>query len=61
MNTTMKFKFVSRICVVLLLSTTLQACVVGNVVGTAVGATVEVIKIPFKVAGAAVDVIIPGG
>lgn len=51
----------SKILVVLVLSSTLQACVVGNVVGTAVGATIEVVKIPFRVAGAAVDVIIPGG
>ncbi len=34
------------------------ACV-GTVVGTAVDATIEVAKVPFKVAGAAVDVVIP--
>ncbi len=54
-------KSVNRFLTILLLSSVLQACVVGNVVGTAVGATIEVVKIPFRVAGAAVDVIIPGG
>lgn len=38
----------------------LSSCV-GAVIGTAVDATVEVAKVPFKVAGAAVDVIVPDG
>ena len=50
-----------RIAGIVLISIMLQGCVVGNVVGTAIGATVEVIKVPFRIAGAAVDVIIPGG
>ena len=33
----------------------------GTVVGTAVDVTLEVAKVPFKVAGAVVDVAIPDG
>lgn len=38
----------------------LNACV-GSIVGVAVDTTIEVVKIPFKVAGAAIDLAIPGG
>ena len=38
----------------------MSACV-GTVVGAAVDTTIEVAKVPFKVAGAAVDVIVPDG
>lgn len=37
---------------------TLTACL-GTVVGTAVDVTLEVAKVPFKVAGAAIDVATP--
>ena len=40
---------------------TLNGCVVAAAAGAAVGATVEVVKIPFKVLGAAVDLAVPGG
>ena len=43
----------------LLLTLLLQQGCVGAVIGTAVDTTVAVAKVPFKVAGAAVDVIIP--
>lgn len=38
----------------------LQACV-GTVVGAVVDTTIEVAKVPFKVAGAAVEVMVPDG
>ena len=40
----------------LILYLTLQGCV-GAVVGAAVDTTIEVAKVPFKVAGAAIDVV----
>jgi len=43
---------------VLLLGLGLGSCV-GVVVGAAVDTTIEVAKVPFKVAGAAVDVVVP--
>ena len=43
---------------VVLLSLALTACL-GTVVGTAVDVTLEVAKVPFKVAGAVVDVATP--
>ncbi len=61
MKQKLKLMSLSKILAVLVLSSALQACVVGSMVGTAVGATVEVVKIPFRVAGAAVEIIIPGG
>ena len=42
------------ICVFLVLS----ACA-GTLVGTAADVTLEVAKVPFKVVGAAVDVVVP--
>jgi hypothetical protein len=46
------FRFVFAVC---LLSLSLQGCV-GLIVGTAVDVAVEVVKVPFKVGGAIVDV-----
>ncbi|MSR11852.1 MAG: hypothetical protein EXR84_08640 [Gammaproteobacteria bacterium] len=43
---------------ILLLSITSNGCV-GAIVGAAVDTTIEVVKIPFKVVGAAVDLAIP--
>ncbi|MBL4572610.1 MAG: NF038104 family lipoprotein [Gammaproteobacteria bacterium] len=40
------------------LSLLLFSCV-GAVVGAAVDTTIEVVKIPFKVVGAAVDLVVP--
>ena len=40
----------------LILCTSLQGCV-GTIVGAAVDTTIEVAKVPFKVARAAVDVV----
>lgn len=51
---------ISRISLLLCLCLLLSSCL-GAVVGTAVDTTVEVVKIPFKVAGAAVDVVVPDG
>lgn len=51
------FKFRSyRLLVVLVPALFLSACV-STVVGTAVDLTLEVAKVPFKVVGAAVDVV----
>jgi hypothetical protein len=47
----------ARICG-LLLMLCLSSCV-GVVVGAVVDTTIEVAKVPFKVVGAAVDVIVP--
>jgi hypothetical protein len=49
-----------RITGVALCCLLLNGCL-GTVVGTAVDVTLEVAKIPFKVAGAIVDVAIPDG
>lgn len=45
----------------LILSLLLLGGCVGSVVGGAVDAGIEVAKVPFKVAGAAVDVVTPDG
>lgn len=50
----------AKILVSLGFSLFLTSCV-GAVVGAAVDTTIEVAKVPFKVAGAAVDVIVPDG
>jgi len=42
----------------LLFCLSLSACA-GAVVGAAVDTTIEVAKVPFKVAGAAIDLLIP--
>ena len=47
---------IPRIATLIMLSLSLQGCV-GTLVGAAVDTTIEVAKVPFKVAGAAVDVI----
>lgn len=44
--------------VILLVGLGVNSCV-GTVVGAAVDTTIEVAKVPFKVAGAAVDVLVP--
>jgi len=44
-----------RVGIMAMLMLVLSACL-GTVVGTAVDVTLEVAKVPFKVAGAAVDV-----
>jgi len=38
----------------------LSSCV-GTIVGAAVDTTIEVVKVPFKVVGAAVDLAVPDG
>ena len=45
-----------RVCLVIFLS--LNACVC-MVVGAAVDTTIEVVKVPFKIVGAVVDLAIP--
>ena len=47
-----------KLGVSLLICLSLSACV-GTVVGAAVDTTIEVAKVPFKVAGAAIDLVIP--
>jgi len=47
-----------RLTCILCISLTLQNCV-GMIAGTAVDTTIEVVKVPFKVAGAAIDLAIP--
>lgn len=49
-----------RVLVILLLGLSLSSCL-GMMVGAAVDTTIEVVKVPFKVAGAAVDIAIPDG
>jgi hypothetical protein len=49
-----------RATVLVLLSLLLGSCVAA-VVGAAVDTTIEVAKVPFKVAGAVVDVAVPDG
>lgn len=56
MNRT-KFFLGAKVCVPLLMLC-LSGCIAA-VVGAAVDTTIEVAKVPFKVAGAAVDVIVP--
>lgn len=48
----------TRLSVMLVLCLSLTGCL-GAVVGTAVDVTLEVAKIPFKVAGAVIDVATP--
>lgn len=48
----------TRILAILVIFLLLNACV-GSIVGAAVDVTIEVVKIPFKVAGAAIDLAIP--
>lgn len=54
---------VVRTIVLALLALALSSCLsaAATTVGVAVGATVAVAKVPFKVAGAAVDVAVPDG
>ena len=47
-----------RTVLILVLTLALFSCV-GTVVGAAVDTTIEVAKVPFKVAGAVVDLAIP--
>lgn len=47
-----------RLAMVLLICIALNSCI-GTVVGAAVDTTIEVVKVPFKVAGAAVDLALP--
>jgi len=44
-----------KISLILLLAISLSACV-KTIVGAAVDATIEVVKVPFKVGGAVIDV-----
>ena len=58
----MKIKAITiRLRLTLLLACLLLTSCVGMVVGAAVDTTIEVVKIPFKVAGAAIDLAIPDG
>ena len=49
-----------RLWVMIFLTSLLTNCV-GLVVGAAVDTTIAVAKVPFKVAGAVVDVVVPDG
>ena len=60
MNEFQTKKALARYVGVLLCVLLLQGCVVGSVVGTAVDTTVAVVKLPFMIVGATVDVIVPG-
>lgn len=57
----MKRNFYSRVsrCLLSLFTSLLLTSCVGAVVGAVVDTTIEVVKVPFKVAGAAVDLVIP--
>ena len=48
-------KSLIRVIMIIAVSFSLNACV-GKIVGAAVDTTIEVAKVPFKVAGAAIDV-----
>jgi ABC-type microcin C transport system permease subunit YejE len=45
-----------RILFAMMILTVMPGCL-GMVVGAAVGVTIEVVKVPFKVAGAVVDIV----
>ena len=49
----------SQLSLILLLCIFQSSCIVGTVVGAVVDTTIEVVKIPFKVGGAVIDVITP--
>lgn len=49
-----------RIATLLFMCTLLSACV-GTVVGAVADTAIEVIKVPFKVGGAIIDVVTPDG
>ena len=51
-----KLKFLALLGLCLMMS----SCV-GTIVGAAVDTTIEVVKVPFKVVGAAVDLAVPDG
>ena len=52
------FNHTTKLLILGLLLISLHGCV-GAIVGAAVDTTIEVAKVPFKVAGAAVDVMVP--
>ncbi len=52
------WQFTKRALIVLVISGCVSGCV-GTIVGAAVDTTIEVVKVPFKVAGAAIDVATP--
>ncbi len=47
-----------RVTGILWISLMLQSCV-GMIVGAVVDTTIEVVKVPFKIAGAAADLAVP--
>lgn len=49
-------RIILKVLIVTSLSLSLSGCL-GTVVGAAVDTTIEIVKIPFKVVGAAVDVV----
>ena len=49
----------TRLFTLLLVVVLLNGCVAAAVVGTAVGATVEIVKIPFKMLGSVVNLACP--
>ena len=49
-----------RILLIFTGSLLLSSCI-GTVIGVAVDTTIEVVKVPFKIVGAVVDVAIPDG
>lgn len=51
---------ITKLVLVVLCCLSLNSCV-GAVVGATVDTAIEVVKIPFKVTGAAVDIMIPDG
>ena len=52
------WQFIKHALLVLIIAANLSGCV-GTIVGAAVDTTIEVVKVPFKVAGAAIDVATP--
>ncbi len=52
------WQFNKHALLVIILASALTGCV-GTIVGAAVDTTIEVVKVPFKVAGAAIDVATP--
>lgn len=50
----------ARLLPVLAIFLLVNSCI-GSIVGVAVDTTIEVVKVPFKVAGAAIDLAIPDG
>lgn len=58
MSANQMYSIFRRVICFFCITLALQSCV-GMIVGAAVDTTIEVVKVPFKVAGAAIDLAVP--